>query len=59
MDNVVSVRLDEHRMKLLENLCKATGWNASQLIRHLLDNANVRPAVVSADIPKDTDRLPA
>ncbi len=33
-----------------------TKW---EKIRHLLDNANVRPAVVSADIPKDTDRLPA
>lgn len=52
MDNVISVRLTDDQMALLNQLCKATGWTASQLIRHLLESANVRPAVVRTDPPQ-------
>jgi len=50
MDNVVSVRLDAAQMKLVEKLCQSTGWTYSQLIRYLLENANIRPATISVDV---------
>lgn len=51
MDNVVSVRLDDSQMKLLARLCESTGWTASQVLRYLLENANIRPASVFVEIP--------
>lgn len=50
MDNVVSVRLDAGQMKLLDKLCESTGWTYSQLIRYLLENANIRPATIQVDV---------
>jgi len=52
MDNVISVRLTDDQMAILEQLCKATGWTYSQLIRHLLESANVRPATIRTEVPQ-------
>lgn len=50
MDNVISVRLSEEQMAVLEKLCEATGWTYSQVIRRLLENASVRPATIQTDL---------
>ncbi len=59
MDNVVSVRLDDAQIKLLERLCESTGWNASQVIRYLLENANIRPASIFVEVPAKQVAQPA
>ena len=46
MDNVVSVRLSDAQERRLAQLSKLTGWTQSQVLRHLLDSAVVRPAKV-------------
>lgn len=51
MDNVISVRLTDDQMALLNEFCKATGWTYSQVIRQLLDSANIRPATIRTDFP--------
>ena len=51
MDNVVSVRLDEKQMEMLQKLCESTGWTYSQVFRHMLDNASIRPATIRVDLP--------
>ncbi len=50
MDNVISVRLNEEQMQVLEKLCESTGWTASQVIRQLLESASVRPAVIRTEV---------
>ena len=52
MNNVISVRLTDDQMAILEQLCKATGWTYSQLIRHLLESVNVRPATIRTEVPQ-------
>lgn len=49
-DNVVSVRLSETQMAVLDRICQATGWNYSQVFRYLLDNAVIRPAAISVQV---------
>ena len=56
MDNVVSVRLDDAQIKLLDRLCESTGWNVSQVIRYLLENANIRPASVFVEVPAKQEK---
>ena len=59
MDNVVSVRLDDAQIKLLDRLCESTGWNVSQVIRYLLENANIRPASIFVEVPAKQVAQPA
>ena len=50
MDNVISVRLSEEQMKVLEKLAESTGWTYSQIVRQLLESASVRPAVIRTEV---------
>ena len=51
-DNVVAVRLTPAQMELLESLCATTGWTYSQVLRHLLESATVRPAIIKTELPQ-------
>lgn len=55
-EDYVSVRLTKEQGKRLQQICTETGWTKSQAMRHLLDNAMIRPALIRAEIDKPAER---
>jgi hypothetical protein len=44
---LIAVRLEQKHMQILESIGNATGWNQSEVIRQLIENAKVAPAAVN------------
>jgi hypothetical protein len=55
---LIAVRLDPEQLIKLEKIVRMTGWNQSEVIRQLIDGAQVTPpAVVSRIARKKGDAL--
>lgn len=47
---LIAVRLEHKHLVILEEIGEKTGWNQSEVIRQLIENAKVSPAVVNAKV---------
>ncbi len=43
---LIAVRLDPPQLNKLEQLVRESGWNQSEIIRLLIDNAMMKPPVI-------------
>lgn len=50
MKKLIAVQLDEQQLQKLEQLVNATGWNQSEVVRRLIDNAWVKPAAIGTQV---------
>jgi hypothetical protein len=50
MEKMIAVRLDEKSMQKLDAIVQITGWNQSDVIRRLIDNASVTPPALTTGI---------
>lgn len=47
---LIAVRLEHEHLVILKEIGEKTGWNQSEIIRQLIENAKVSPAVVNAKV---------
>lgn len=52
MNQVISVRLSEAEIERLARMKMQTGWTSSQIIRQLLGNAVIQPAVIRTEVER-------
>jgi Arc/MetJ-type ribon-helix-helix transcriptional regulator len=50
MKKLIAVQLEDQQLQKIEQLVRATGWNQSELIRRLIDNAWVKPAAIGTEL---------
>lgn len=53
---MIAVRLDEQHIQKLDKLVELTGWNQSEVLRRLIENAWVTPPAVGSEL---TPKAPA
>lgn len=53
----IAVRLDAEVLQKLDAIVKMTGWNQSEVIRRLINNASVTPPSVTTDLSKKGEPL--
>ena len=51
MENILHVRVNDEMLERLDQICAQTGLTRSQVLRHLLDNATIKPAIIRTEIP--------
>ena len=47
---LIAVRLEPKQLQKLDAIVEMTGWNQSEVIRQLIDNASVTPPSVVAEL---------
>jgi len=47
---LIAFRLSDEELERLDEMVEQTGMTRSQVIRHLLDNATVKPAIIRTEI---------
>ena len=57
LETVVHVRFSHEQMTRLDVICRETGLSRSQVVRHLLDNASIRPAIIRTEAPAHNGTL--
>ena len=53
----IAVRLAKRQVEKLKEIIEATGWDKSEVIRRLIDNAEVEPATIVTGTVKKADAL--
>ena len=58
LEKMVAFRMSEETLERIQQICKDTGMTRSQVIRHLVDTASVRPAIIRTEaIEVETGRV--
>ena len=58
IDKPIHVRLTDEQLARLEEMCAETGLSRSQVIRHLVDQASIRPAIIRTEAPVANGHAP-
>ena len=51
VDQPIHVRLTDDQLARLDEMSVSTGLSRSQVIRHLIDQASIRPAIIRTEAP--------
>ena len=51
IDQPIHVRLTDEQLARLDEMSISTGLSRSQVIRHLIDQASIRPAIIRTEAP--------
>lgn len=50
LEKMVAFRMSEETLERIQQICKDTGMTRSQVIRHLVNTASVRPAIIRTEV---------
>ncbi len=50
LEKMVAFRMSAETLERIQEICKDTGMTRSQVIRHLVDTASVRPAIIRTEV---------
>lgn len=50
MEKLIAVRLEEEHIQKLSQLVEMTGWNQSDILRKLIENAWVTPPAIGSSV---------
>ncbi len=49
LEKIVAFRMNAETIARIQQICKDTGMTRSQVLRHLVDTASVRPAIIRTE----------
>lgn len=49
LETIIQLRVNDEQVERLAAICRETGLTRSQVIRYLIDNATIKPAIIRLD----------
>mgnify|MGYP002685675511 CR=1 FL=1 len=49
LETIIQLRVNDEQLERMNEICRDTGLTRSQVVRYLIDNASIRPAIIRTE----------